>query len=318
MLSPDAETLLHIENLETSYHSHGRLLKAVDNVSFDVKKGETVGLVGESGCGKSSLGKTILRLVPHSGGSIRLNGTDIAPLKHSQLTPYRRRMQMIFQDPYGSLNPRQTVSALLETALKVHGVSSAGERRTRASRMVDKVGLPQAALARYPHEFSGGQRQRIGIARALILEPDLIVCDEPVSALDVSIQAQILNLLVSLKRDLGLSYLFISHDMSVVRYFTDRVMVMYLGQIVESGSYQTLWTNPLHPYTRALMAAVPSYDISHKRTAVALKGELPSARNVPSGCRFRTRCPLVQERCASDMPALRTLPNGQQVACHFA
>jgi len=311
-------SLLDVEKLETSYRSHGRVLKAVDGVSFRVEKGETVGLVGESGCGKSTLGKTILRLVPSSAGAIRLGGTDIVPLKGGALSPYRRRMQMIFQDPFGSLNPRQTVRTLLETVLKVHGVADRAERRRRAAGMVERVGLSSSALDRFPHEFSGGQRQRIGIARALVLSPELIVCDEPVSALDVSIQAQILNLLVDLKRDLGLSYLFISHDMSVVRYFTDRVMVMYLGQIVESGSYETLWTNPLHPYTRALMAAVPSYDIDRKRTAVALKGELPSAARIPSGCRFRTRCPIAKEVCATEAPALRTLPGGQEVACHFA
>ncbi|WP_238123709.1 MULTISPECIES: ABC transporter ATP-binding protein [unclassified Xanthobacter] len=311
-------SLLAVENLETSYTSHGRRLKAVDGVSFTVAKGETVGLVGESGCGKSSLGKTVLRLVPSSGGAIRLGDTDIAPLDGRALIPFRRRMQMIFQDPFASLNPRQTVRTLLDTPLKVHGITDAVERESRINTIMDKVGLPRTALARYPHEFSGGQRQRIGIARALILAPELIVCDEPVSALDVSIQAQILNLLVDLKRDLGLSYLFISHDMSVVRYFTDRVLVMYLGRIVESGSYDTLWSNPLHPYTKALIAAVPSYDIDKKRTAVALKGELPSAAQIPSGCRFRLRCPIAQDTCAAQEPALRTLPNGQQVACHFA
>ena len=314
----EAETLLAVDGLETSFQSHGRTLKAVDGVSFEVKKGETLGLVGESGCGKSSLGKTILRLVPSSKGTIRLGGIDIAPLGERSLAPHRRRMQMIFQDPFGSLNPRQTIRRLLGTALKVHGIAGAKEREQRMLRMIDRVGLPSSALDRYPHEFSGGQRQRIGIARALILEPDLIVCDEPVSALDVSIQAQILNLLVALKQDFGLSYLFISHDMSVVRYFTDRVMVMYLGQIVESGSHETLWSNPLHPYTRALMAAVPSYDADRKRTSISLKGELPSAARIPSGCRFRTRCPLAREICAREAPVLQTKPSGQEVACHFA
>ncbi|WP_454618329.1 ABC transporter ATP-binding protein [Bradyrhizobium cenepequi] len=310
--------LLDVDNLFTSYRSHGRTLKAVDDVSFSVGKGETVGLVGESGCGKSTLGKTILRLVPCSGGQIRFAGTDIAPLSGRALMPYRRRMQMVFQDPFGSLNPRQTVRTLLDTALKVHGRGDTAQRSRLIDATMDRVGLPRTALSRYPHEFSGGQRQRIGIARALILEPELVVCDEPVSALDVSIQAQILNLLVDLKRDLGLSYLFISHDMSVVRYFTDRVMVMYLGRIVESGSYDTLWSNPLHPYTRALINAVPSYDAQKKRTAVVLKGDLPSASQVPSGCRFRLRCRLAQERCSAEEPTLRPMPNGQNVACHFA
>jgi peptide/nickel transport system ATP-binding protein len=310
--------LLDVENLSTSYRSHGRLLKAVDDVSFSVGRGDTVGLVGESGCGKSTLGKTILRLVPSSAGQIRISGTDIAPLSGNPLIPYRRRMQMVFQDPFGSLNPRQTVHTLLDTPLKVHRLGDTAERGKRINQMMDRVGLPRSALSRYPHEFSGGQRQRIGIARALILEPELVVCDEPVSALDVSIQAQILNLLVDLKRDLGLSYLFISHDMSVVRYFTDHVMVMYLGRIVESGSYETLWSNPLHPYTRALIAAVPSYDVRKKRATVAMKGELPSASNVPSGCRFRLRCPLAQTRCEVEEPMLRKTPDGQNVACHFA
>ncbi|MDI4232571.1 ABC transporter ATP-binding protein [Bradyrhizobium sp. Arg237L] len=310
--------LLDVENLQTSYHSHGRILRAVDDVSFTVGKGETVGLVGESGCGKSTLGKTILRLIPSSAGQIRFSGADIAPLSGKALIPYRRRMQMIFQDPFGSLNPRQTVRTLLDTALKVHRLGDVTERTRRINETIDRVGLPRTALSRYPHEFSGGQRQRIGIARALILEPELIVCDEPVSALDVSIQAQILNLLVDLKRDLGLSYLFISHDMSVVRYFTDRVLVMYLGRIVESGSYETLWSNPRHPYTRAMIDAVPSYDAQKKRTAVVLKGDLPSASQVPCGCRFRLRCRFAQERCSDEEPALRRMPSGQSVACHFA
>ncbi len=310
--------LLEIENLCTSYRSGGRILKAVDDVSFSLAKGESLGLVGESGCGKSTLGKTILRLVPPSSGRIRFSGTDIALLPQRALIPFRRRIQMIFQDPFGSLNPRQTVRTLLDTALKVHRAGDAAQRASRIDDMMDRVGLPRGALSRYPHEFSGGQRQRIGIARALILRPEFIVCDEPVSALDVSIQAQILNLLVELKRDLGLSYLFISHDMSVVRYFTDRVMVMYLGRIVESGSHDTLWANPLHPYTRALIGAVPSYDAANKRKAIALKGELPSAAQIPAGCRFRPRCSLAQARCSADEPPLRALPNGQSVACHFS
>jgi peptide/nickel transport system ATP-binding protein len=277
-----------------------------------------VGLVGESGCGKSTLGKTLLRLVPASAGAIRVEGTDILPLKRKALEPFRRRMQMIFQDPFGSLNPRQTVRALLETPLKVHGMGDAVAREQRIFEMIDRVGLSCASLQRYPHEFSGGQRQRVGIARALVLAPEFVVCDEPVSALDVSIQAQILNLLVDLKRDLGLSYLFISHDMSVVRYFTDRVLVMYLGRIVESGNYGTIWTSPRHPYTQALIAAVPSYEADKKRTAVSLKGELPSAAQLSSGCRFRSRCPLAQDVCAAHEPELRMLDNGQQVACHLS
>jgi peptide/nickel transport system ATP-binding protein len=230
------------------------------------------------------------------------------------LAPHRRRMQMIFQDPFGSLNPRQTIRTMLDTALKVHRL---GDRHQRVQEIMARVGLPGDALGRYPHEFSGGQRQRIGIARALVLRPALIVCDEPVSALDVSIQAQILNLLVDLKRDLGLSYLFISHDLSVVRYFADRVLVMYLGRIVESAAHGTLWRDPRHPYTRALFAAVPSADPAHRRGAPPIKGEL-EVSGPESGCRFRSRCPMATERCRIEEPPLRSVGEGHHAACHFA
>jgi peptide/nickel transport system ATP-binding protein len=255
----DSEPLLSVSNLSVEYaHRHGKgALRAVDGVSFDIAKGETVGLVGESGCGKSTLSRAILRLVPVSGGAIRLRGTDLAPLAESALRPHRRHVQMVFQDPYASLNPRRTVGEILETVLAVNGFGDARLRRARAAAMLDRVGLPNTALARYPHEFSGGQRQRIGIARALVLEPALLICDEPVSALDVSIQAQILNLLVELKRDLGLAYLFISHDLSVVRYIADRVHVMHGGRIVESGHHREIWRAPQHAYTRTLLDAVP-------------------------------------------------------------
>ena len=245
-------SLLSVDGVRTRYVTHGRVLNAVDGVSLEINPGETVGLVGESGCGKSTLGKTILRLLDPVEGSIRIRGNEISDLGQYALLPFRRRMQMVFQDPYGSLNPRQTVAKLLTTPLKVHGLGRRAERGRRVRDIVSRVGLPVEALDRFPHEFSGGQRQRIGIARALVLEPDLIVCDEPVSALDLSIQAQILNLLVDLKRDLGLSYLFISHDLSVVRYFADRVLVMYLGRIVESAGHAALWRQPRHPYTRGV------------------------------------------------------------------
>jgi peptide/nickel transport system ATP-binding protein len=272
--------------------------------------------VGESGCGKSTLGKTILRLVPSAEGEIVLDGTDITRLGDSAMAPHRRRLQMIFQDPFGSLNPRQTIRTVLDTALKVHRQGDRSERERRMAEIVTRVGLPADALDRYPHEFSGGQRQRIGIARALVLRPALIVCDEPVSALDVSIQAQILNLLVDLKRDLGLSYLFISHDLSVVRYFADRVLVMYLGRIVESASHATLWRDPRHPYTKALFAAVPSADPTHKRGAPPIKGELTT--DLSSGCRFCSRCPAATDRCRSEEPPLRSVGEGHHAACHYA
>ncbi len=309
-------SLLSVESLHTRYVSRGRAVHAVDGVSLTVEPGETVGLVGESGCGKSTLGKTILRLVDPIAGSIRLGGQDLTRLRPHAMLPFRRRMQMVFQDPLGSMNPRQTVGTLLQTPLKVHGVRGRAVRRARALDMVARVGLPADALDRYPHEFSGGQRQRIGIARALALQPELIVCDEPVSALDLSIQAQILNLLVDLKRDLGLSYLFISHDLSVVRYFADRVLVMYLGRIVESADHEALWREPKHPYTRALLAAVPQPRPGRERGPVALRGELTAPE--AGGCRFRTRCPLAFDRCTAEDPALRDVAPGHAAACHLA
>jgi peptide/nickel transport system ATP-binding protein len=309
-------SLLSVDGLRTRYVTRGRAINAVDGVSLEVDRGETVGLVGESGCGKSTLGKTILRLLDPVEGSIRIRGHEIADLGQHALMPFRSQMQMVFQDPFGSLNPRQTVAKLLTTPLKVHGRGNRAEQHRRALDIISRVGLPADALDRYPHEFSGGQRQRIGIARALVLEPDLIICDEPVSALDLSIQAQILNLLVDLKRDLGLSYLFISHDLSVVRYFADRVLVMYLGRIVESAGHAALWQEPRHPYTRALLAAAPWPDPERPRQPVALRGELSSAAS--GGCRFRARCPHAFDRCEAEEPVLRTVAPGHWAACHLA
>jgi oligopeptide/dipeptide ABC transporter ATP-binding protein len=309
--------LLAVKDLHTRYAAGKQVLRAVDGVSFEVGHGETVGLVGESGCGKSTLGKTILRLVPSAEGSIELDGADITRLGEGAMAPHRRRMQMIFQDPFGSLNPRQTIRTVLDTALKVHRLGNATERERQLQEIVARVGLPSDALDRYPHEFSGGQRQRIGIARALILHPALIVCDEPVSALDVSIQAQILNLLVDLKREFGLAYLFISHDLSVVRYFADRVLVLYFGRIVESASHTTLWRDPRHPYTKALFAALPSADPTHKRAAPPIKGELVTTEQV-RGCRFHSRCPAATDRCRAEEPQLRPLGEGHHAACHYA
>jgi len=311
-----APALISVQDLRTTYMVGGRPFHAVDGVSFDVARGETVGLVGESGCGKSTLGKTVMRLLRPSAGSIRLDGVDIARMEQSELVPLRRRFQMVFQDPFASLNPRKTIGALLDTPLKVHGVRSAAERRRRVAEIVERVGLPASALQRYPHEFSGGQRQRIGIARALVLRPELIICDEPVSALDLSIQAQILNLLVDLKRDLGLSYLFISHDLSVVRYFADRVIVMYRGRVVESADHATLWRNPRHPYTRLLLSAVPVADPGRRREPAAPAPE--AGETSAGGCAFRPRCPMAQARCAAEAPPRRALDGGHTVACHFA
>lgn len=308
--------LISASNLKTHYKTRDGLLRSVDGVDLVVERGETVGLVGESGCGKSTLGKTLLRLVDPTAGRIEFKGQDITALDQGRLRNVRKSIQMIFQDPFASLNPRHTIGEILEAPLIVHKAGSPPERRRTVASIVAKVGLPADAINRYPHEFSGGQRQRIGIARALLLNPELIVCDEPVSALDLSIQAQILNLLVEMKKEFGLSYLFISHDLSVVRYFCDRVLVMYLGRIVESADNETLWSDPRHPYTRALMAAVS--DPSRPRQAAPLGGELPSPNNIPPGCRFHTRCPLATELCRVAEPEFRAIKPGHHVACHVA
>lgn len=309
-------SLLSVSELSTHYVGPGGTLRAVDDVSLNVEAGETVALVGESGCGKSTLGKTLLRLVEPTGGAIAFGGEDVTKLDARRLRALRKRIQMIFQDPFASLNPRHTVRAILTAPLVAHKLGDKAERARLVEAMVDRVGLPRDALDRYPHEFSGGQRQRIGIARALILKPELVVCDEPVSALDLSIQAQILNLLVGMKKDLGLSYLFISHDLSVVRYFADRVLVMYLGRIVESADNRTLWDSPKHPYTRALMAAVP--DPQKRKQAAPILGDLPSAQNMPQGCRFNPRCPFATDLCRAEEPQFREIGSGHHVACHYA
>lgn len=312
--------LLSVENLQTSYRTSRGTLRAVDGVSLSVEAGETVVLVGESGCGKSSLGRTILGLTPHSGGRVRFDGVDITALGRTALRPYRRRMQMVFQDPSASLNPRQTVGTLLSTPLAVHRMGTREEQRARVAAMAERVGLPRDALSRYPHEFSGGQKQRIGIARALILQPALVVCDEPVSALDVSIQAQILNLLVELRADYRLSYLFVSHDLGVVRYIADRIAVMYLGRIVENAPHRSLWSRPLHPYTRGLIQAVPGrggQEAGRGRQAPVV-GDLPNPLDPPKGCRFHPRCALATEVCRTTVPPLRTVLPGHDVACHLA
>ncbi|MCF1473362.1 ATP-binding cassette domain-containing protein [Agrobacterium vitis] len=309
-------TLLSVRNLSTQYAGARGAVRAVDDVSLEIEAGETVALVGESGCGKSSLGKSLMRLVEPSSGQITFQGGDVTAMSPRDLRGIRRRIQMIFQDPFASLNPRQTIRTILTTPLKVHGIGDGKRRREIVEEIIEQVGLPADSLDRYPHEFSGGQRQRIGIARAIILEPELVVCDEPVSALDLSIQAQILNLLVELKQRLSLSYLFVSHDLSVVRYFSDRVLVMYLGKIVESAPTAELWANPRHPYTSALLAAVP--DPARRKQAAPISGDLPSPHNPPSGCRFHTRCPLATDLCREQAPDYRLFGQSHAVACHHA
>ena len=296
-------------------------IKAVDDVSFDVYRGETLGLVGESGCGKSTVGRAILRLYDPTEGRIVFDGQDITELKESQMRPLRRRMQMIFQDPFASLNPRHSVGRIIGDPLRAHGLAKRGDLGKRVRELLQVVGLPPDAGSRFPHEFSGGQRQRIGLARSLALNPDFIVADEPVSALDVSIQAQIINLLERLQGEFDLTYLFIAHDLAVVRHISDRIAVMYLGSIVEISPAEELYENPLHPYTIALLSAVPIPDpeVEAERETILLAGDLPSPANPPHACRFHTRCPYIQPtRCTTEVPALRKLSDGHVVACHWA
>lgn len=296
-------------------------IKAVDGVSFEIYRGETLGLVGETGSGKTTVGRTMLRLYEPTAGQVLLDGVDLMSLTGEQLNHIRRKMAMIFQDPYASLNPRMTIGRIVGEPLTVHGVASGREQRERVEQLLDQVGLNPNFVDRYPHEFSGGQRQRIGIARALALNPELVIADEPISSLDVSIQAQVVNLMEDLQDKLGLTYLFIAHDLSMVRHISDRIAVMYLGKIVELADRESIYHNPLHPYTQALMSAVPvpDPDVQQGRERIILQGDLPSPAHPPSGCNFHTRCPVARpERCTMEEPQLRELRPGHWVSCHFA
>ncbi len=320
--------LMHVENLVKHFPiSQGIVfqkqvgaVRAVDDISFDIHKGETLGLVGESGCGKSTTGRTILQLYRPTSGKVQFDGVNLVTLKGEDLRKMRRKMQMIFQDPYASLNPRMPVGEIIGEPLIVHHVASGKEVEDRVEQLLEVVGLSPAFANRFPHEFSGGQRQRIGVARALALQPSFIVCDEPISALDVSVQAQVVNLLEQLQDELDLTYLFIAHDLSMVRHISDRVAVMYLGVIVELASRDEIYHSPLHPYTQALLSAVPIPDpfAEAQRKRVILEGDVPSPTNPPSGCRFRTRCRLAEAICAETRPEFRELKPGHFVACHFA
>lgn len=323
------EVLLSVRNLVKRFPIKGGLLsrevasvKAVSDVSFDIRRGETVGLVGESGCGKSTLGRCILRLIEPTSGEVLFKGQDITKLSSSEMRKLRRQMQIIFQDPYASLNPRMTVEEILGEPLDIHALcNSKEERRKRIVQLLDLCGLRREAIARYPHEFSGGQRQRICIARALAVEPEFIVCDEPVSALDVSIQAQIVNLMQDLQKELGLTYLFIAHDLKVVEHISTRVAVMYLGKVVEMADAEELYADPKHPYTRALLSAIPIPDPTYQKERIILRGDVPSPIHPPSGCYFHPRCPVAKDQCKNDAPCLKDVRKlssaPHDVSCHF-
>lgn len=326
MSSEERSILLKVEGLTKHFpitkgifRKQVGAVKAVDGISFDIFKGETLGLVGESGCGKSTAGRVILQLYPASKGKVTFKGRDLMSLSKENLRKQRPHMQMIFQDPQDSLNPRMTVGSIISEPMIEHAKFKGRDRRERVEQLLESVGMNREFTNRYPHEFSGGQRQRIGIARALALSPEFIICDEPIAALDVSIQAQVVNLLEDLQEEYGLTYLFISHDLSMIRHIADRVAVMYLGKIVELANSESLYSSPLHPYTQALLSAVPSHDPKKekKRERIILVGDVPSPANPPSGCNFNTRCPRAEKRCSIDPPEWRQISPGHQVACHL-
>jgi oligopeptide/dipeptide ABC transporter ATP-binding protein len=314
-------TLLEIKDLKQHFplskglFAEKKYVKAVDGVSFTLNKGETLGIVGESGCGKSSLGRSILRLVEPTSGEVKFKGKDILKFNRKEMKELRKNMQIVFQDPFASLNPRSTIRKILEAPLKIHGIGNKEKRIDIIETLVEKIGIRRDQLDNYPHEFSGGQRQRIGIARALTLNPDLIIADEPVSALDVSVQSQVLNLFVELQKEFNLSYIFISHDLSVVQHISDRVAVMYLGKLVELADVDQLYHKPLHPYTKSLLSALPIPDPSQKRERIILEGDLPSPIYPPSGCAFHTRCPVATAECRTETPMLREKEFDHWVAC---
>ena len=318
------KVLLKVENLKKYFPIRSGMfarvtgnVKAVDDVSFEVYEGETLGIVGESGCGKSTTGRTLMRLTEPTEGKIEFNGTDVTALSDEEMRKMRRDIQMVFQDPYASLNPRHTIGKILEEPLIVHGIGNAAERKKKVLDYLKIVGLSEYHAKRYPHQFSGGQRQRVGIARALMTNPKLIIADEPVSALDVSIQAQVLNLMKQLQEDMGLTYVFIAHDLGVVRHISDRVGVMYLGRMVELSTSESLYEKPLHPYTQALLSAVPIPDPEFQGEQMLLTGDIPSPSNPPTGCTFHTRCPFATEHCKQTAPQLVEVKPGHSVACHL-
>ena len=323
-MSEDKKVLLEVQKVKkefvTSKSLTGKPLKivhAVDSVDLTIYEGETIGVVGESGCGKSTLGRCILQLIRPTAGNVLYRGEDITKLNKEQMRQMRRKMQLIFQDPYASLNPRMTVLELIMAPLEAFGIGTMEERVQRVKEIMELVGMPENMMNRYPHEFSGGQRQRIVIARALVLNPEFVVCDEPVSALDVSVRAQVLNLIQELKKKKHLTYMFISHDLSVIKYISDRIAVMYLGRIVEIAEKNELYNNPQHPYTKALLSAIPIPDVDNKMKREILTGDVPSPLNPPSGCYFHTRCKYATERCKTECPVLHDVGNGHMVACHL-
>ncbi|QOT00636.1 dipeptide ABC transporter ATP-binding protein [Brevibacterium sp. JNUCC-42] len=315
----NSDTLVEVRNLKKFFKIGENTLKAVNDVSFTIKRGETLGIVGESGCGKSTAGRTMLRLYEPTDGQVIFEGKDLSKLSPTEMKAMRRNIQMIFQDPYASLNPRMTVGDIIGEALDIHGLATGSKRKERIQELLALVSLNPEHTNRFPHEFSGGQRQRIGIARALAVEPQFIVCDEPISALDVSVQAQVVNLLEQLQEKMGLTYMFIAHDLSMVKYISDRVGVMYLGKMVELADSEKLYEKPLHPYTQALLSAIPIPDpeIERNRERIVLQGDVPSPMNPPSGCHFRTRCPKAMPECAAKEPVWKEIEPGHFAACHL-